>query len=114
MKMKLVEVKKVNFFAGMDKDAYDREVAQIVNKVRYGGTVLWRGRKGYFLHHHSARCMGYVSRKNEDGVIENYHYKGRFGEGVTVKTPAWDSTRYCYREYYIFQEVNSKDGYEKN
>lgn len=103
--MKLVEVKKVIFSAGMDLDRYRYMCDVVVRSVRYGSTVLWRGRKGYFLLHHSARCRGYVSRKNEDGIIENYHYKGRFGEGVTVKTPAWDSTRYCYREYYIFQEV---------
>lgn len=81
--------------------------------VKSGARCEFNGKKGHFEYHHGARCRGYVSRKAEDGVIENANYKGRFGEGVTVKTPAWDSTRYCYREYYIFKEDRHKHGYIK-
>lgn len=102
--MKLVEVKKVIFFADMDKDAYDREVEQIVNAVRNGEKCVWNGKEGYFKYHHAARHRGYVSRKKE-GEVNNFDYKGRFGKGVTVLTPGFDSTQYCYIEYYIFEEA---------
>lgn len=49
--------------------------------------------------HHTSRCRGYVSRKNKEGEIEKY--KGKFGEGYKVLTPAWDSTKYCYVTYYV-------------
>ena len=102
--MKLVEVKKVNFFAGMDRDAYDREVENIVNAVRNGEKCVWNGKEGYFRYHHAASYRGYVSRKKE-GVVNNFNYNGRFGKGVTVLTPNFDSTQYCYIEYYIFEEA---------
>lgn len=103
--MKLVKVKKVQFFAGMDKNLYDRAVEAVVNAVRNGERCVWSGREGYFRYHHSAKCPGYVSRKHPEGQLEDMYYKGRFGEGVTIKTPSYDSTRNCYREYYIFEEA---------
>lgn len=103
--MKLVEVKRVNFFlVGMDKDAYDREVEKIVNAVRNGEKCVWNGKEGYFRHHHTASYCGYVSRKKEC-VVNNFNYNGRFGKGVTVLTPNFDSTQKCYIEYYIFEEA---------
>lgn len=77
----------------------------ILKKVKNGELMEFHGKKGRFVYHHSARCRGYVSRKCPEGQLENIDYKGRFGEGVTIKTPAYDSTQYCYIEYYIFEEV---------
>lgn len=82
----------------------------IMKKVKNGELMEFHGKTGRFVYHHSSRCRGYVSRKCPEGQLENIDYKGRFGEGVTIKTPAYDSTRYCYREYYIFEEA----AYEEN
>lgn len=49
------------------------------------------------LHHTSAR-REYISRKSE-GVVNEY--EGRFGKGYTIDRPRWDTTQYCYRDYYI-------------
>ena len=78
---------------------------EFIKAVKSGELLKFNGRMGRFEYHHSARCMGYVSRRHPEGELENVSYKGRFGEGVTIKTPAYDSTRYCYREYYIFEEL---------
>lgn len=78
---------------------------EVIERVKSGKLMKFHGKLGRFTHHHSARCRGYVSRKHPEGQLENTAYKGRFGEGVTIKTPAYDSTRYCYREYYIFEEL---------
>lgn len=40
--------------------------------------------QGYHLHH-TALNGGYISRKNKDGIIEEY--SGRFGKGYTIKKP---------------------------
>lgn len=48
--------------------------------------------------HHTARARGYVSRKCE-GIVQPYN--GRFGCGYKVLRPAYDSTTYCYVDYYI-------------
>lgn len=53
--------------------------------------------KGYFLHHTATR-QGYVSRKTA-GYIEPYN--GRYGTGVRWIFPRYDTTRYCYVEYWI-------------
>lgn len=47
---------------------------------------------------HTSRHRGYVSRKGSQPFVP---YKGRFGEGYTRLTPAWDSTLYCFITYYI-------------
>lgn len=48
--------------------------------------------------HHAALHRGYVSRKIAGYASE---YKGRFGEGIIVYRPNFNSTRYCIVEYYI-------------
>ena len=83
---------------------------EFIKAVKSGELIRVNGRTGRFEYHHTARCPGYVSRKHPEGQLENMYYKGRFGEGVTIKTPAYDSTRNCYREYYIFKEA----AYEEN
>ena len=54
----------------------------------------------YTLHHH-ATTRGYVSRKADIDELPAKPYNGKFGKGYTVKTPRWDSTQYCYIEYWI-------------
>lgn len=51
--------------------------------------------------HHTSLTSGYVSRKHPEGVT--LPYKGRYGKGVKVLTPNFDSTRYCFVSYYIEQ-----------
>ena len=48
--------------------------------------------------HHSALRQGYVSRKIAGTASV---YKGRFGEGIIILRPNFNSTRYCIVEYYI-------------
>ena len=54
--------------------------------------------KSTYTEHHTGRARRYVSRKSE-GVLEPY--KGKFGEGYKLFTPAWDSTNYCFVTYYV-------------
>ena len=49
------------------------------------------------VYHHTALCRGYV-RVNEH-IKEPY--SGRFGKGYTVKYNNPNSTRYCYKDYYV-------------
>ena len=51
-------------------------------------------------YHHTSLCRGYVSVKAVDGIKETY--KGRFGEGYTIKRHNPNSTFYCFIEYYVF------------
>jgi len=54
----------------------------------------------HLTYHHTAYSRGYVSRKT---AIDNYHvefYSGRFGEGLKVYYPNWDSTGYCRVSYF--------------
>lgn len=53
--------------------------------------------------HHTAFKKGYMSRKLEDGIINEY--SGRYGKGYTVETPAYNTNQYHYITYYIFKEV---------
>jgi hypothetical protein len=48
---------------------------------------------------HTSLTLGYVTRKGNVEVIERY--KGRFGEGYTVKTTNNNSSQYCYITYYV-------------
>ena len=56
---------------------------------------------GRLAFHHTAAGLGYVSRRS-DGYI--HPYKGRFGKGVVVYRPRWDTTRYFWVDYYIAQD----------
>ena len=51
--------------------------------------------------HHSARYRAYISRKS-NGIVEPY--RGRFGAGYVHYRPAFDSTTYCFVDYYIFNK----------
>lgn len=48
--------------------------------------------------HHTASYRGYVSRKS-DGEV--YEYDGKFGKGFCIYKPRWDSSTYCYVEYWV-------------
>jgi len=48
---------------------------------------------------HTSLTRGYVSRKNEKGVIEPY--KGKFGEGVRVLSRNFESSRFCFVTYWV-------------
>ena len=56
-------------------------------------------RVGNAKFHHTSKIRGYVSRKIPRGIIEEY--EGRFGKGYKVLRPSWESTRYCFVDYYI-------------
>jgi hypothetical protein len=43
---------------------------------------------------------GYVSRKGK--VSTAYPYKGKYGSGYCVYRPNWESTRYSFITYYVF------------
>jgi len=49
-------------------------------------------------YHHTAAKRGYVSRRTA-GKIEEYH--GKYGTGYTWSYPRWDTTSYCYVEYWL-------------
>ena len=49
--------------------------------------------------HHISLARGYVSRKNVDGIIVPYN--GKFGKGIKVSLPNFNSTRYHFVAYYI-------------
>lgn len=47
---------------------------------------------------HTSLCRGYVSRKSE-GVVDKY--VGKFGQGFTLRSPNFESTRYCHITYFV-------------
>lgn len=52
---------------------------------------------GFKLHHISA-ARGYVSRKTEGKLTT---YAGRFGTGIKIERPRFDTSRYVYVEYWL-------------
>lgn len=50
--------------------------------------------------HHTALTRGYIHIGEE--IKEKY--KGRFGEGYTIKKHNPQSTQYCLKTYYIYVE----------
>lgn len=52
-----------------------------------------------YKEHHTSLSRGYVSIKATEGIKEPY--KGRFGEGYTVRRHNPQSTRYCLITYYV-------------
>ena len=61
-------------------------------------------KNGTLYLHHSAYFSGYVSRTIKEKDLVAYPYKGHFGVGYVVDFPNWNSTRFCYRTYYIFTD----------
>ena len=53
---------------------------------------------------HTSLCNGYLSRTNN--TCEIHKYSGKFGDGVVVYTPNQNSSRYCYKTYYIKTPMN--------
>ena len=58
--------------------------------------------QGYIRHHVASR-RGYVSRKTA-GYIEPY--RGKYGVGVQWVYPRYDTTRYCYVEYWVYPKYH--------
>lgn len=56
---------------------------------------------GRLAFHHTAAMMGYVSRRS-DGAV--FLYSGRFGRGLIVGRPRWDTSRYVWGDYYIARD----------
>lgn len=57
---------------------------------------------GYKLHHVGSK-RGYVSRKVDINELTAVEYSGKFGDGYTVNTPRWDTTKYCNVEYWVVE-----------
>lgn len=53
-----------------------------------------------YKYSHTSTLSGYVSRKKE---FEVKPYVGRFGIGVKVLAPRYDSSRYVWCSYYILK-----------
>lgn len=59
--------------------------------------------QGAIYAHHTSYARGYVSRKKgAERRIDKY--EGKFGKGYTIYTPAYNTTNYCLKTYYIFTE----------
>ena len=54
-----------------------------------------------YKFHHEAYFRGYVSRKTA-GYLSAY--EGRFGKGLILDYPNWNSTTYSFRNYYIKED----------
>lgn len=49
-------------------------------------------------YHHMSTRRGYISRKL---AAEVSNYKGKFGRGLMICKPRWDSTTYHHCEYWL-------------
>lgn len=65
-----------------------------MNKQR----LLYQLQDNGYIFDHVSTLSGYISRKKE---YELSPYMGRFGIGVKVLIPRYDSSRYIYCMYYI-------------
>ena len=54
------------------------------------------------IYHHTSTAAGYVSVKCEES--NPVPYKGRFGDGYTIRIYNPESTQYCYVQYWIKEE----------
>lgn len=56
-----------------------------------------------YYYHHTALAAGYVSPKTsvQECVALAQEYHGRYGDGYTVRTPNYNTSRYCNITYYI-------------
>lgn len=60
-------------------------------------------RNGELKYHHTAKILGYVSRRTTRDEYKIESYAGRFGKGYKIHTPSFDSTRYHDVSYYVEQ-----------
>lgn len=60
--------------------------------------------RSHYLVHHLSLAPGYVSRK--PGNERVWEYSGRFGCGYVIDRPNFESTRFFYREYYLFDSFH--------
>lgn len=51
--------------------------------------------------HHTAMSRGYISRRTAPADYPVESYSGKFGIGYIVRSPRFDTTRYCNVTYYI-------------
>lgn len=56
-----------------------------------------------YKFHHSASSFGYVSRRLDLPLTATF-YEGKFGVGVKVFFPRYDTKRFCRVEYWILGE----------
>lgn len=52
-------------------------------------------------YHHSATVRGYISRKTPVDVMHVQEYSGKFGNGIKVFYPRYDTTQFVTVDYYI-------------
>lgn len=60
-------------------------------------------RNGELKYHHTAKALGYESRRTKKEEYKIESYIGRFGKGYKIHTPSFDSTRYHNISYYVEQ-----------
>ena len=58
---------------------------------------------GVLVFSHTATYYGYVSRKNR-GLVKADYYNGKYGTGLKVYRPNWNSTRYSLLDYYLLTD----------
>lgn len=58
-----------------------------------------------YRYHHTASSYGYVTRRF-DIPLTVAQYEGRFGKGVKVFIPRFDTTRFSNVEYWIKENTN--------
>lgn len=74
------------------------ELAEIASRIIEEG--------GIFREVRSARCRGYISRRDESSYICSY--SGRYGTGITLRDSTTKSSTYCDKQYVIYDNI-SKD-----
>lgn len=52
---------------------------------------------------HNATCRGYISRR--DDLAYACSYLGRYGTGITLRTSSMESTTYCDKLYFIYENI---------
>lgn len=56
-----------------------------------------------YKFHHAASSFGYVSRRLDMPLTATF-YEGKFGVGVKVFFPRYDTKRFCRVEYWLLEE----------
>lgn len=67
---------------------------RVLNKLEETGVLVFS---------HTATYYGYVSRKNGSLVKADY-YMVKYGSGLKVYRPNWNSTRYSLLDYYLLTD----------